>query len=175
MKLRFLAIILLVFAGRLTAAAQVSINELVKEWERSKTYTQAYLDAMPDGKYELKPTQEMRSFAAQFLHLADANYALFAAGADLKSPVALGSLEKSTDQSKANVTKIVMESYDFVISNLRKMSEQQMRENVRVFNKFEMTRAIAMVKTLEHQAHHRGQTTVYLRMGGVKPPEEQLF
>src|SRR5688572_33485592 len=96
------------------AHAQHSIDEVVKEWERAKAYTKEYLDAMPESGYALKPTPEMRSFAAQMLHLTDANYGFASAVSGEKSPVAFGESEKSTDQSKANVTKLVMAGYDFV-------------------------------------------------------------
>jgi uncharacterized damage-inducible protein DinB len=43
-----------------------------------------------------------------------------------------------------------------------------------MFN-FEMTREVGFQKTFEHQTHHRGQTTVYLRLKGIKPPNEKLF
>ncbi|HET9745897.1 MAG TPA: DinB family protein [Chitinophagaceae bacterium] len=32
-----------------------------------------------------------------------------------------------------------------------------------------------MNKAFEHQNHHRGQTTIYIRAQGIKPPEERLF
>ena len=32
-----------------------------------------------------------------------------------------------------------------------------------------------MNKTFEHQTHHRGQATIYIRLQGIKPPEERLF
>lgn len=32
-----------------------------------------------------------------------------------------------------------------------------------------------MTKTFEHQTHHRGQTTVYLRMSEITPPQEKLY
>ena len=56
------------------AQAQMSLEQTVKEWERAKAYTKEYLDAMPNDKYDLKPTPEMRSFAEQMLHLTDSNY-----------------------------------------------------------------------------------------------------
>jgi uncharacterized damage-inducible protein DinB len=40
---------------------------------------------------------------------------------------------------------------------------------------FDMSKRTALAKVFEHQAHHRGQTTVYLRLAGVKPPQEKLF
>src|SRR4051812_9203349 len=90
------------------AQAQGSIDEIVKEWERAKTYTKEYLDAMPESGYALKPTPEMRSFAEQMLHLTDANYGFASAATGQKSPVNFGDSEKVTDKSKANVTKLVM-------------------------------------------------------------------
>jgi uncharacterized damage-inducible protein DinB len=48
-------------------------------------------------------------------------------------------------------------------------------EKVKVFNQFEMTRGTALAKAFEHQTHHRGQTTVYIRMAKATPPQEKLF
>src|SRR5919112_1790024 len=102
--------------------AQSSTTEMVKEWERAKAYTREYLDTMPESGYNLKPTPEMRSFAEQMLHLTDANYGFASAATGEKSPVAFGEAEKATDRSKANVTKLVMAGYDFVINSLKKMT-----------------------------------------------------
>jgi len=35
-----------------------------------------------------------------------------------------------------------------------------------------MTRLSVLVAALDHQAHHRGQTTIYLRLKGLTPPPE---
>lgn len=175
MKLKSLAIALCLIAGSQLAKAQVKTVALVKEWERSKAYTKEYLDAMPENGYASKPTPEMRSFAEQNLHLADANYGLASAATGTKSPMEQGILEKSTDKSKANVTKLVLASYDYVIDLVIKMTDAQLDESIKLFGSFDMTKATALGKVLEHQAHHRGQTTVYLRLAGVKPPQEKLF
>ena len=157
------------------AQAQTTATDMVKEWERAKAFTKEYLDTMPEAGYALKPTPEMRSFAEQMLHLTDANYGLSSAATGQKSPVAFGDSEKATDKSKANVTKLVMDSYDFVINSIKKMTPAQLNENVKVFGKFDMTRGMALAKCFEHQTHHRGQATVYIRLAGAKPPQEKLF
>ena len=157
------------------AQAQTTAADMVKEWERAKAFTKEYLDTMPEAGYALKPTPEMRSFAEQMLHLTDANYGLSSAATGQKSPVAFGDSEKATDKSKANVTKLVMDSYDFVINSIKKMTPAQLNENVKVFGKFDMTRGMALAKCFEHQTHHRGQATVYIRLAGAKPPQEKLF
>ena len=55
------------------------------------------------------------------------------------------------------------------------MPESKMSEMVKVFNKFDLSRAATLDKAFEHQTHHRGQTTVYLRLKGITPPNEKLF
>lgn len=152
-----------------------SIDKSIKDWERAKAYTKEYLDAMPESGYALKPTPEMRSFADQLLHLADANYGFASSATGQKSPVGFGESEKATDKSKANVTKMVLDSYDFVINSLKKATAAQLTENIKLFDRFEMTRGTAIEKAFEHQTHHRGQTTVYIRLAGATPPPEKLF
>lgn len=168
----FAAIALLL--GINTFSRAQSVDDMVKEWERAKTYTQEYLDAMPESGYALKPTPDMRSFAEQMLHLADANYNFASAASGAQLP--RSEMEKNTtDKSKANVTKLVMEAYDYAINSLKKMTPASLSEKFQLFGRFEMTRMTAFNKGFEHQTHHRGQTTVYLRLAGVKPPSEKLF
>ena len=45
--------------------AQFTQSQMVAEWQRAKTYTKTYLDAMPEDGYGFKPTPEIRSFAQQ--------------------------------------------------------------------------------------------------------------
>jgi len=155
--------------------AQDSVSEMVKERERAKAYTKEYLDAMPESGYALKPTPEMRSFAEQMLHLTDGNYGFASAASGEKSPIGFGESEKTGDKSKANVTKLVLAGYDFVISSIKKMTPTQLTEQTKLFGQFEMTKGTALTKSFEHQTHHRGQTTVYIRLAGAKPPQEKLF
>lgn len=175
MKIKSLVVVLCLLIGSQLAKAQVTVTDLVKDWERSRAYTKEYLDAMPESGYALKPTPEMRSFAEQVLHLGDANYAFASAATGAKSPVGQGELEKTTDKSKTNVSNLVLASYDFVIDHVKQLSEAQLNETTKLFGKFDMSKRMALAKAFEHQAHHRGQTTVYLRLAGVKPPQEKLF
>lgn len=150
-------------------------SALVADWERAKAYTLEYLEVMPSDKYDLKPTPEMRSFAQQMLHMTDANYGLVAAALGIESPVGQGAVEKSEDQSKENVLKLVTAGYDFAIDAIKKADTNMMDETINLFGRFELSRGTALQKGFEHQTHHRGQTTVYLRMAGVTPPQEKLF
>ncbi len=173
-SIRTLVTILLLLPVLQTLHAQ-SLDELLKDWERAKAYTKEYLDAMPEAGYGFKPTPEMRSFAEQMLHLTEANYGFASAASGQKNPINFGELEKATDKSKENVTRLVMEGYDFVIASLKNVDPKTLQETIKMFNRFEMTKEAAFIKCFEHQTHHRGQTTVYLRLAGAKPPQEKLF
>ncbi len=170
-KILFIILTSISFSGN----AQNSVDVISKEWERAKSYTKEYLDAMPASGYGLKPTPEMRSFAEQILHSTDTDYAFVSAATGVKSPVGMGELEKTADKSKANVTKLVMEGYDFVIKAIKTMTPAQLNEHIKLFGRFDLTKEMVLQKSFEHQTHQRGQTTVYLRLAGVKPPQEKLF
>jgi len=152
------------------------IASLVADWTRAKDYTKEYIDAMPEDGIGLKPTPEIRSFAEQMLHLANANFAFASTATGAANPQQGKNLEKMDEyKTKAALTKIVMESYDFVISSVKGMDLKKMDEPIKLFGRFDATRGVALNKAFEHQTHHRGQTTIYLRLKGVTPPAEKLF
>ncbi|MBA4144644.1 MAG: damage-inducible protein DinB [Azospira oryzae] len=146
----------------------------VKEWERAKAYTKEYLDAATEETFGFKPTPEMRSFGEQMLHLSEANYGMASAASGTPSPIKFGELEKGALKTKAEISKAVLDSYDFAIAAAKGMTDEKLAGNVKMFN-MEMTAETALAKAFEHQTHHRGQTTVYLRLKGLKPPQEKLF
>jgi uncharacterized damage-inducible protein DinB len=177
LALTFLAI--LISAG--SFAQSLSNTDLksqaVKDWERAKAYTKEYLDAMPEKGVKFKPTPEIRSFAEQMLHLAQANVMFAATGTGEKPIFADKNLEKSDElKTKEALLKTVMESYDFVISSIKKMDESKLASKVtNDMFKLTTTQQDWLAKGFEHQTHHRGQCTVYLRLMGVTPPQEKLF
>jgi uncharacterized damage-inducible protein DinB len=150
-------------------------EDMIADWKRAKEYTKEYLDAMPADGINFKPTQDIRSFAEQMLHLAAANFGFTAAASGKNPPYNAMELEKKEElKNKEALTKVVMESYDFVIAGLGELKESQFKDKVKFFD-FELTKEQAYKKVFEHQTHHRGQATIYLRLKGVKPPQEKLF
>lgn len=172
MKLPF---VFFAFLFLLQASYAQNSDRMVKDWERAKAYTAEYLAAMPDDGINFKPTPEIRSFAEQMLHLAGANFFFASQASGKANPHQGKDLEKmDTYKNKAALAQIVAESYDYVISSLSSMTPAQMGENIKFFNQ-DMSRQMVLEKAFEHGTHHRGQTTVYLRLKGVKPPQEKLF
>lgn len=156
------------------ARAQV-VKEVEFNWKRAKKWTLDYIDAMPADALDLKPTPEVRSFAEQMLHLAYWNHGLTESLSGKANPhgKTQDEIEKKAElKTKAGLRKTVEESYDVVLSTLAGMDEAKMLEQVAFF-KSKVTRLMVYSIALDHQTHHRGQTTIYLRLKGVTPPPEQ--
>jgi uncharacterized damage-inducible protein DinB len=165
------------FAGYSQPLSSEDIKaQLVKEWQRAKAYTVEYLNAMPADKYSFKPVDSIRSFAQQMLHLAEVNLFHMSNATDQKPPSFLESdLELSTTaQRKDSVMYYVTASYDFCINGVKTTDVNKWGEKKKVFG-MEETRFALMIKTFEHQTHHRGQTTIYIRLVGIRPPAEKLL
>ncbi|MGE0126800.1 MAG: DinB family protein [Blastocatellales bacterium] len=163
--------------GAATASpAPDPIATLVADWTRARDYTKEYLDAMPEDGLAFKPTPDIRSFAEQMIHLAGGNFGFIATATGIANPYQGKDVTKMEElKTKAGLTKFVMESYDFVINAAKGVDLKKSGEPVKLFGRFETTRGGAWSKSFEHQTHHRGQTTIYLRLKGIKPPNEKLF
>ena len=150
------------------------VGGLIAEWTRAKNWTKEYLDKMPEDGLNFKPVPEIRSFAEQMLHLASANFNYGVRGTGATNPYQGKNLEKMDEyKNKAALSKIVLESYDFVMASIKAMDVAKLDERI-VVRGNNIPRAEALVMGFEHQTHHRGQTTIYLRMKGVTPPAEPL-
>jgi len=169
--------LMMLFALMVTAftyAKAQSKDQMIADWTRAKAYTKAYLDAMPEDGYSFKPTPEMRTFAAQMLHLTDGNYMFASVASGKANPMGKTSNEKTVAQTKEATTKAVMDGYDFVIATIQAMTPEQLNEMTKFAGK-DMTKATVFSKDFEHQTHTRAQTVAYLRLKGVTPPGEMLF
>ncbi|GAC1440195.1 MAG: hypothetical protein NVSMB63_06330 [Sediminibacterium sp.] len=149
--------------------------QLVKDWERAKTYTNEYLAAMPADKYGARAVDSIRSFSEQMLHLAGGNIGLISNGTGKPRIFSGFNMEKSAGaQSRDSVTYYVNASYDYAIDAIKNMDASQLGERVKR-GPFNETRFAWLMKAFEHQGHHRGQCTIYIRLQGIKPPNEKLF
>ena len=174
-KLLMLVVILL---AAFTTKAQLADSikaHYIKDWERAKAYTKEYLDAMPKDKYDFKAQDSIRSFAAQMLHLAQGTIGMIASGTGAQRIWVGQNLEqRKTAHAPDSVYYLVMASYDFAIESIRNMDVSKLTETAGRGN-FMFPRFVWLNKAFEHQTHHRGQTTIYIRLVGIKPPNEKLF
>jgi len=182
----FFSLLLSLCCLSVTAQDSLSITlkqQMLKEWQRAKVYTQEYLNAMPADKYDFHPVDSVRTFAQQMLHLAQSNAGLVSIGAGFRSPAAQvfynPTFEKTpTIQNKDSVIYYVNTSYDIAIDAIKNLDFTKVGEVVSwnlPGGKRTSTRLGWLLKAFEHQKHHRGQCTVYLRLVGIRPPGELLW
>ena len=163
-----------------TSNQTLSLNDIkaqmVTDWERAKAYTVDYLNTMPADKYNYKPNDSVRTFAGHMLHLAMFNVIFMAMVHDLQPlPWAQMTRQNSpTAQNKDSVMYYVTASYDYVIDAIQNSDVSKWNETKKVLG-HDATRYALMNKIFEHQTHHRGQTTVYIRMQNIAPPNERFF
>lgn len=157
--------------------ADTAKAQLVRDWERAKAYTIEYLDAMPNSKYNFRPNDSVRTFAQQMLHLAYDIIIMVSYGTG-KERIWQGQNIESriTSQSADSVRYFVITSYDYALGAINNMDASKLVEKYKHPRRnLEETRLAWLLKAFEHQTHHRGQTTVYIRLVGIKPPNERLF
>ena len=175
MKKRLLTLILipLISLGQSNPDEPVIACDLISDFERGKEFTLKYLNAMPEDKYEYKPTPEILSFREEALHLGSINFryaAMIAGGYDASDLKEI--YQRSELQTKKGVIDFVNKSYDVMINQIK--SESNLDNNT-YYYRWNCSKECLARKGFEHQSHHRGKWAIYLRLVGVKPPGEQLI
>lgn len=114
------AILILAAAG---AAAQTSkvnsvldMSEFVKDWQISKQFTLDVAAAMPADLYSFKPNPEEMTFGEQMIHIAGANVFRFQQITGVQPPFVFDP-SKPPASDKANVLKLLGQSFDYVLEN----------------------------------------------------------
>jgi uncharacterized damage-inducible protein DinB len=149
--------------------------QLLKDWQRAKEYTIDYLNTMPADKYAARPVDSIRSFSEQMLHLAMGNENIISVATGAGKIFKGRNLEKAPGaQSKDSVMYFVTASYDYAINSIKSLDASKLGERV-VRGNYSESRLTWLSKAFEHQTHHRGQCTIYIRLQGIRPPNERLF
>ena len=151
--------------------------QMVNDWQRAKAYTIEYLNTMPADKDSFKAVDSIRSFAQQMIHLAQGNCFLMSNATDQQMPAWVMSdpEHRNSAHTKDSVMYYVVNSYDYCINAVKNSDVSKWGEKRKVRERADETRFALMNKAFEHQTHHRGQTTIYIRLLGIRPPQEQLF
>lgn len=144
-------------------------KELLNIWNRMGRDVVDVAEAMPAEKYNFKATPEVRSFAEQLLHIAGSNYLYVDAAKGQKTgPEDLSSEKYKT---KADIVKVLRESFDAGTAVIGQATDAQMSEPVKSpFGNMMLSRYGFWSAQIRHGAEHFGQLVVYLRLNGIVPP-----
>lgn len=150
----------------------LDMNEFVQDWKQSKQFTLAVANAMPAEFYSFRPNPDEMTFGEQMVHIAGSNVFRFQQISGIQPPFNFDP-SKPQPTDKQAVTKMLDQSFDYVINLLPQITPEQLNRKWHIPSWQGRTdpegRAMIM-NMFVHTAHHRAQCEVYLRVKGIKPP-----
>ncbi len=126
-----------------------------------------FAEKMPEEHYSFKPVPEIRSYGEQLLHVAGTN--AFLVGNYLEAEGA-PEIDWEMENPTKEVTIESMKAVDkFAIAAIKGVSDEEMAVVVDTFaGKLSKEEVCWLMR--DHMTHTRGQTVIYLRLKGFKPP-----
>jgi len=126
-------------------------------------------NAIPQDKFNWRPTSDSRSFAEVFLHVAGERYGILRLmGAQTPGEFDAKTLEKSTTD-KARIIDELNKSWDFTQKTIASMSNADFAKLLPKLGP--EANAGDVVYILVADAHeHLGQSVAYARENGIVPP-----
>lgn len=157
-------------SSRLFASGSGSMASALKNvWKQAKEYTLDFVNAMPDEKYEFKPTPEVFSYTEQALHVIGSNFWFFSTLKGEKPPKPEDAL-KSEGKTKSDIIKLLEESHAYADEVINSLSDEIASEEITA-GRIKLAKWKVILFCIDHMTHHRGQMVVYLRLNGIKPPQ----
>ncbi|MEO6949576.1 MAG: DinB family protein [Ginsengibacter sp.] len=171
MKKLFFGVTLTLFSFCIRAQSEspLLIKSHVQKLENAKKYTIAVANLMPDSLYNYRPVPAEMSFREQLIHISQNLYWLSSTIAEVPNPFQ-SSKDQLTKLSKESIISLVINAYNYAINSIDKVDTKTLSKQFKFsgehLNKYQFFNLIE-----DHQAHHRGQIVVYLRLKGITPPK----
>ena len=150
---------------------------LLKQLDREVERSRKALEQMPEGKADWKPHEKSMAFGylAELVAIMPSWVAMQVDKNELDLAPADGShLKREPKTTRADYLKAFDEAVAAARKALSGTTDQHLATNWQLKVKGqvvqEAARDLMIQDTLNHQAHHRGQMTVYLRLLGAKVP-----
>jgi len=127
-------------------------------------------EAIPEDKYDWRPSEGIRSVGEVLMHVVSANYFFSTmVGAELPEGVDLATIEKSTT-GKENIVAALKESYAFLIETGKAFPDSEFGTEVGFPNGMKFSKRTALMIVQSHCGEHKGQLIAYARMNDIAPP-----
>ena len=161
-------IILLILLNYSTIMAQQITPKLafLEKWENSKSYLIAIAEAMPEDKYDFKPTERQMSFKEQLIHIKG-NMKWLSITYFTNDNFEKG--KKEIFSSKKEVILELKSSFDKVLEIIKNTPDKELKETLDFFAGPKSKLQILSLLQ-DHVTHHRGQLIVYLNLNEIEPP-----
>jgi len=159
----------LVVAAQQTApaAAASAAADLLAAWNREAKKLIDMAEDFPEDKYNYKPTPEVRSFAEQLTHVAEAN-ARFAGLARGQAP---GGPEHhdAAPKNKAEIVAMLKKSFEDAAAAIQSAGDAGLAQPIKLPTRTITGYGLWTSATI-NAAEHYGNLVVYYRLNGLVPP-----
>lgn len=171
-----LFVALFVLAAPLVAAAQQSAapaaaasaaDDLLAAWNREAKKLVDMAEDFPEDKYNYKPTPDVRSFAEQLTHVAEANVR-FASLARGQAPGG-GEHHDAAPKTKAEIVANLKKSFEDAAAAIQSAGDMGLAQPIKLPTRTITGYGLWTSATI-NAAEHYGNLVVYYRLNGLVPP-----
>jgi uncharacterized damage-inducible protein DinB len=142
-------------------------KELSAIWDRATTDIIDVAEAMPEDRYDFKPTPEVQAFGDQLVHVAGVVQRFIDTAKGVKSE----SGQPHKTLTKAEVVGLLKQTFQAGKENFVSLTDAQLLEPVKYpFGDRMVTRYGFWIGPIYQIANHYGQLVVYLRLNDIVPP-----
>jgi|SRR5579885_1966583 len=150
-----------------TPAKDAIVGPLRMQWKLTKDLIMNMAEAIPEAKYDYKPTPEVRTFREQLTHLVseNMNYMSMVAGDKPPDRAKLEAL-----QSRDEILKALRESYEYGEKALADLTDEKAAETITLRGQKVLRWYPALANIADNEDHY-GNLVVYVRLNGMVPPK----
>ena len=152
------------------------VCEIENDWSRNNVMLYGLAGAMPEDKFNYKPTPAQQSFGERVLHAAQVNLMLLQAlGAKTPAPTV-----DTSATSKAASMAALQRVGDYGAAVIKELGEPGLVARIAspgpmaFFMGPQVSRQRVLYFLMTHSQDTYGQLVVYLRLNGVTPPASRI-
>ena len=135
------------------------------QWERSRALTLQYATSTPPELYAYRPQPNLWTYGEHLIHMFDSERMIWRRFLGLETSSSETFISK--DAVIEYIKRVTSETRGFMTD----LSDEQWEGLYPTLSGKQIPFFEMLLQQLDHEAHHRGQLTQYLRQNGLVPPE----
>lgn len=169
---RTLSFLLLLAVATAVGQEKNPVTTVVREMlPRQQKNLVAAAEEMPADKYSYKPTEQQMPFSHLVLHVMESNNYLCSRISDV--PEVKASVPVKETDGKDKLVAALKASFEFCSTNLAKVDDSKLGDEVELFGGRKGSRAFALFVLTNGWSDHYSAAAMYLRLSGLLPPTAQ--
>ncbi|MEQ9424941.1 MAG: DinB family protein [Cyclobacteriaceae bacterium] len=145
-------------------------KEYIPIWESARRITMDLAEKMPANLYPYKPTEEMKTFGEQMVHIGHTIQWMYDYLIEGKTE-GLPKSPNAAEMTKQEIIDYLSNMFDQGSYNIRNHPVADLDRKVNYFGEGEITIKWTFISIQDHLVNHRAKANLYFRLNGLEPPE----